>query len=101
MTPLTLHGFGGTVGRSRGRLAARGTGNRPGAGLPAGQTGPAHHEGAYDYLMSDVDREMMPLLKEFSGYDLYSKADDPPDIDALAPYYQNLIKTWFPAEIAW
>ena len=61
----------------------------------------AHHQGAYDYLTSDVDREMMPLLKEFSAYDLYSKADDPPDVDALAPYYQNLIDTWFPAEIDW
>jgi len=61
----------------------------------------AHHEGAYDELISDYDRRMMPLLREFSGYDLYSKAEAAPDIDALRPYYRNLIDRFFPETIAW
>jgi len=61
----------------------------------------AHERGAYDDLMSDYDRQMMPLLRQFSRYDLYSKADAPPDVEALAPYYRALIDEYFPARIAW
>jgi inositol oxygenase len=62
---------------------------------------PAHTEGAYDYLMDDHDREMFHWVREFNPYDLYSKADEPPDVDALKPYYEALIARYFPPVIRW
>ena len=39
-----------------------------------------HREGAYDYLLDDPDREMLPWVQEFNPYDLYSKNPDRPII---------------------
>lgn len=61
----------------------------------------AHDKGAYEYLMDRRDKALMKEVKEFNQYDLYSKADDPPDVDALRPYYRALISRYFPAKIAW
>jgi hypothetical protein len=33
-------------------------------------------------------------------YDLYSKADERPDVARLRPYYEELIGEFFPAQIA-
>jgi len=41
---------------------------------------PWHREGAYDYLMNEKDREMLPWVQAFNPYDLYSKADEPPNV---------------------
>jgi inositol oxygenase len=62
---------------------------------------PWHREGAYEYFMDDKDRAMLPWVKEFNPYDLYSKSDSAPDIEKLKPYYQQLIAKYFPAEIDW
>lgn len=62
---------------------------------------PAHREGAYQHLMNDHDREMFYWVREFNQYDLYSKSLQPPDVDALRPYYEELIASSFPAKIAW
>ena len=62
---------------------------------------PAHREGAYDYLMSDHDREMFHWVREFNPYDLYSKAETRPDVTTLRPYYEDLISRYFPSEIQW
>jgi inositol oxygenase len=62
---------------------------------------PWHREGAYEYLMDDKDRAMLPWVKEFNPYDLYSKGDAAPDVDALKPYYQKLIGQYFPSKINW
>ena len=62
---------------------------------------PAHREGAYDYLMSDHDREMFHWVREFNPYDLYSKAETRPDVATLRPYYEDLISRYFPSEIQW
>jgi inositol oxygenase len=62
---------------------------------------PWHREGAYEYFMDDKDRAMLPWVKEFNPYDLYSKSEAAPDTEALKPYYQELIAKYFPAEIAW
>jgi inositol oxygenase len=62
---------------------------------------PWHREGAYAHLASDKDREMMKWVKEFNKYDLYSKVDVRPDVQALRPYYEDLISEFFPAEIRW
>ena len=37
---------------------------------------PIHREGAYDYLMTDKDRQMFEWVKKFNPYDLYSKGDE-------------------------
>ena len=62
---------------------------------------PWHREGAYDHLASNQDREMMKWVKEFNKYDLYSKVDVRPNVDALKPFYEQLIAEYFPAKIRW
>jgi len=61
----------------------------------------AHRERAYDDLMDDRDREMFAWVRAFNPYDLYSKSDEPPDVDALRPYYEELIDEFLPAELDW
>jgi inositol oxygenase len=61
----------------------------------------AHRDGAYGHLMNDRDREMFAWVRAFSGYDLYSKADGPPDARALWPYYDALIAEFVPGALAW
>ena len=61
----------------------------------------AHRERAYDHLMDDRDREMFGWVRTFNPYDLYSKSDEPPDVDALRPYYEELIAEFLPAELEW
>lgn len=60
-----------------------------------------HREGAYTHLMNDDDRRRLPWVKKFSGYDLYSKSDAPPDVEELKPYYQSLIAKYLPERVAW
>jgi inositol oxygenase len=61
----------------------------------------AHKEGAYDHLMNDRDREMFAWVRKFNPYDLYSKADEKPDLKKLKPYYEDLIGEYFPATVKW
>ncbi|MDC3962603.1 inositol oxygenase [Polyangium jinanense] len=61
----------------------------------------AHREGAYGHLMNEQDRQMMEWVRRFNPYDLYSKADAPPDVAKLRPYYQDLIAKYLPAELRW
>lgn len=61
----------------------------------------AHREGAYEHLMNEQDRRMMEWVRRFNPYDLYSKADDPPDVERLKPYYKDLIAEFLPAELRW
>lgn len=62
---------------------------------------PIHREGAYDYLLSEHDRQMLPWVREFNQYDLYTKRDERMDVAALRPYYESLIAQYFPQELAW
>jgi inositol oxygenase len=62
---------------------------------------PIHREGAYDYLLDSHDREMLPHVRDFNPYDLYTKSSGRPDVEALRPYYQELIAEFFPSEIDW
>ncbi len=62
---------------------------------------PAHLDGAYTYLMNDYDKQMLPYLELFRGYDLYSKTEEKLDLEALMPYYQDLVSEFFPSEIDW
>ena len=61
----------------------------------------AHKEGAYDHLMSTKDREMFGYVRQFNPYDLYSKADERPDLEKLRPFYEELIAEYFPEKVKW
>ncbi len=61
----------------------------------------AHREGAYQHLMNDGDRRLMDSVRQFNPYDLYSKGALPPDVEALRPYYSDLIAEFFPGPLAW
>ena len=60
-----------------------------------------HQDGAYDYLCNDKDRRLLPRVREFQEYDLYSKADAPVDPAALRHYYEELIAKHFPPLVNW
>jgi inositol oxygenase len=60
-----------------------------------------HREGEYDYLMDDHDREMFDWVRKFNPYDLYTKSHQRPDVNALTPYYQELIREFFPPTLRW
>jgi len=62
---------------------------------------PWHTRNAYDHLCNDKDREMLPWVLEFNKFDLYSKADSPPNMDELVPYYQTLIDKYVPGKVKW
>src|SRR5579875_3050428 len=62
---------------------------------------PAHREGEYQHLMNDHDQEMFYWVREFNQYDLYSKSSERPNVEALRPYYEDLISEYFPAQIDW
>jgi inositol oxygenase len=61
----------------------------------------AHREGAYTHLMNQDDQHRMEWVRKFNPYDLYSKGHEPPDVQALRPYYEELIAEFFPARLAW
>ena len=51
--------------------------------------------------MDEFDHQMLEYVKLFNPYDLYSKSDVPPDIEALKPYYEDLIHEFFPPQLSW
>jgi len=55
---------------------------------------PWHDKGAYSQFEAPEDAEMKKWVKEFNKFDLYSKADDLPDTEALLPYYQSLLEKY-------
>ncbi|KAI0266228.1 inositol oxygenase [Gloeopeniophorella convolvens] len=62
---------------------------------------PWHREGAYSHLMNEKDKRALAAVRAFNPYDLYSKDDDPVDVDALRPYYERLIAKFFPPVLDW
>ncbi|KAF7878982.1 hypothetical protein EAF04_000184 [Stromatinia cepivora] len=61
-----------------------------------------HRDGKYKHLMNEEDEKKLAAVKMFNPYDLYSKADAPPNVEELKPYYLELINEFFPQEvIAW
>jgi inositol oxygenase len=60
-----------------------------------------HRESEYDHLTNQTDRDNLKWVKLFNGYDLYSKVDVRPDVEALRPYYEELIAEFFPPKIRW
>ncbi len=62
---------------------------------------PIHREGAYGHLMTLHDHRMMEWVNKFNPYDLYSKGHEKPDVQALTPYYRDLIEEFFPLKLSW
>jgi inositol oxygenase len=62
---------------------------------------PIHRENAYGHLMNDADVRRMEWVRAFNPYDLYSKGHEPPDVERLKPYYEDLITEFFPDRLAW
>eukprot|EP00754_Rhynchopus_humris_P027275 Rhum_TRINITY_DN15079_c0_g2::Rhum_TRINITY_DN15079_c0_g2_i1::g.136863::m.136863/K00469/MIOX; inositol oxygenase len=53
---------------------------------------PWHTCGAYSHLEdSSVDNEKKEWVLKFNKFDLYSKADEIPNIEAIRPYYEGLL----------
>ncbi|CAH9065646.1 unnamed protein product [Cuscuta europaea] len=62
---------------------------------------PLHKSGAYTHLMNEEDRENLKWLKIFNQYDLYSKSKVRIDVEKVKPYYESLIKKYFPEKLKW
>eukprot|EP00794_Sanderia_malayensis_P014058 gene14058-15522_t len=62
---------------------------------------PWHSCGDYSYLCSEKDNETLRWVQEFNKFDLYSKSDSIPDIQAVMPYYQSLIDKYCPGKLKW
>ncbi len=60
-----------------------------------------YSRGGYRHFMSEKDHQMAPWLDLFSKYDLYSKDETPLDIDALRPFYKELMDEFFPERLLW
>jgi len=42
---------------------------------------------------------MLPWVRAFNRYDLYSKGSEKPDQNALRPYYEDLVAEFFPGPL--
>ncbi|GBE88788.1 hypothetical protein SCP_1401930 [Sparassis crispa] len=62
---------------------------------------PWHRKNAYSHLMDSADQRALAAVLAFNPYDLYSKSDEPVNTEKLQPYYEGLIKKFFPAVIEW
>lgn len=62
---------------------------------------PWHSGGDYYHLCSKHDLAMLPWVREFNRFDLYSKTPDLPDVPTLIPYYQSLIDKYMPGLVNW
>lgn len=60
-----------------------------------------HREGAYGHLLNDQDRQMLRWVRTFNPYDLYTKASDRPDVQALLPFYRELVDEFLPGPLQW
>ena len=60
-----------------------------------------HRDGAYQNLTNEKDAEMLPWVHLFNPYDLYSKSDARPDVEALTPFYRDLVERFFPQPLHW
>lgn len=62
---------------------------------------PWHTDNDYLYLCDNQDMEMLPWVRAFNNFDLYTKSDDLPDIDRLRPYYESLVDKYVPGVLRW
>ncbi|KAM9816057.1 inositol oxygenase [Syngnathus typhle] len=62
---------------------------------------PWHSQGDYMHLCDDKDLQMLPWVKKFNNFDLYTKVAELPDMETLRPYYQSLIDKYCPGILKW
>lgn len=62
---------------------------------------PLHSGGAYQEFLAPGDEEVLTWVRIFQAHDLYSKADAPPKLEELKPYYQELIDEFCPGIMSW
>ncbi|XP_033823846.1 inositol oxygenase [Periophthalmus magnuspinnatus] len=62
---------------------------------------PWHSHGDYFHLCNEKDLEMLPWVKEFNKFDLYTKTTALPDVEMLKAYYQSLINKYCPGILKW
>lgn len=62
---------------------------------------PWHREDQYEDLLDDHDRQMLPWIRKFNNYDLYSKCPVRPDWSKLSGYYTSLIDKYLPGKLNW
>jgi inositol oxygenase len=62
---------------------------------------PWHKEAQYDHLCNDQDRRLLKAVNDFNPYDLYTKSHTKPDAKALRPFYEELIREYFPEKVRW
>jgi inositol oxygenase len=62
---------------------------------------PWHREGEYDHLCNARDRAMLPWVRAFNPYDLYTKSHKRPNVRELRPFYEDLIAEYLPARLRW
>jgi len=61
---------------------------------------PWHTGNDYQHFCNDKDRETLPWIREFNKFDLYTKKEAVPDLEALRPYYQSLVDKYCPGTVA-
>jgi len=62
---------------------------------------PAHRDGEYSHLMNQQDQDLLHWVRAFNPYDLYTKSHERPNLKELRPFYDELIKEYFPATLRW
>ncbi|KAM6301745.1 inositol oxygenase [Podargus strigoides] len=62
---------------------------------------PWHTHGEYLHLCSPEDHRMLPWVREFNKFDLYTKTAELPEVQQLRGYYQGLIDKYCPGELCW
>ena len=62
---------------------------------------PWHREEEYGHLLDEHDRQMLPWVRKFNAYDLYSKCPERPDWARLEPFYTALIDKYLPGPLRW
>ncbi|XP_046964292.1 inositol oxygenase-like [Vanessa cardui] len=62
---------------------------------------PWHAGGDYEQFATERDEKIKAAVLKFNQYDLYTKSAAIPDIEALWPYYENLIEKYIPGTLQW
>jgi inositol oxygenase len=60
-----------------------------------------HREGAYERLLDEHDRQLLPWVRKFNPYDLYSKSPVRPVWEKLHAYYTAVIDKYLPGKLCW
>jgi len=62
---------------------------------------PWHREEEYGHLLDEHDRQLLPWVRKFNPYDLYSKSPQRPSWRAVEGYYTPLIEKYLPGKLRW